>query len=1294
MFDVTEQDIQNISPVDQVLFGAPCKDLSKLRLLMSKARAALYRLLDRKPRPGLDGPHGKVFRQCLQITTWVLKYNPEAEVFCEQVDFSDLAAHWKEVCDALGVPYMFSAEEVSYTNRFRAYWSSFRSAIPTDFFMGMRRHPDPDECMEKGRKICKYNSYDKDHVRPLTASLNTMRPIQVKDEQHVELQSLYPCEGEALMGWEVGSTADPTVSAKQRLSVIGDGWDLNAVYSLMRFSKLSRVNPLTSSSSYTLDDKTAQALLVELRTHIGDHRLADALCHLDMPKQLWCINLLKQHDSHGGQYSVLDSGSSKHLSKETQIFDPHDRKSLTGFNGASTWTEGSGYIPIVMEDPATGNTIKHDIANAEAMSGIQSNILCMGKLVRLGWQFHFSGYGDTMEAVEPGGAHTFKVDLGSDEILRLPHGIRTGKDAAPLPIIPASVNTLKRSASDASYLFLYAIFNHCGDEKLYQTLAHTLGYKAEKFESRHCNTCAQAKARNFGLKQGTRNAEPSAVVNLVSKLTDGQRSWLATQLSALCMPVNHHPVFDDPSDDGEAGLDSLAVGDMEYGAPVAGRRLGVQSVPRFALDKLRPFEAMFVDNKDYPCGVVGGYPTTFIFVCYKTRLKAKVDIQRKTENGQAFLRIVARYGIHKLEYPCRVWSDGCGSMAHVELAASKVGIDHAYIPPHQQSLNEAEKVADQMWAAARAHILHSNAPAKLFGKAVDFAIYSDIRTATTASRGWLTPYEMVRGSPPSVAKMHVFFTRAFVAVPKSKRKALAARGLHNTRAEPGRFIGFHSPLSSTYAVMLDQVGHSVDRCVHSINVTFDDTDFRIPRQVYGPGGEPVFVPVPAAMPQQPSGPVEAHSEEDNPLYGQLAPDPVQMPQPYVSIPPLPAMPAAPSNPAEEFVLNGDGEPQLRPRPSYHGMCHLVLRDSCDVHSVIQEPPNDITGLTNLCFALAEQKQKDMSWDLALKGPLRERAIEALYKEFDSLTSTILEEIGPDHPLREEAERLAITGRILLDIKRDQTVKARGVKHGFKEDKATADGIGFNYSAHVAKFKTIRLVAFRPNRGDRRLAIKDVSVAFLQSDKYPEGIIKYICFKWPLTGKWRYFKQSGPIYGEASAPIRWENTLAPYLESEGFVRGQNDHCAFYHELHDIVNILWVDDDLIDADDDGIRWTSDKLDSRFKCKDLEWVEPMGDKVDYLGMELSQDDYYTYLSMCSYIANCLHSVSGMLGIPVDKFMPCSTPMNKQIDPDSPALDPGMSKNYYTMCGFVGWLQLTMRIDVAMLYSRAAQHLSKPNE
>ena len=74
----------------------------------------------------------------------------------------------------------------------------------------------------------------------------------------------------------------------------------------------------------------------------------------------------------------------------------------------------------------------------------------------------------------------------------------------------------------------------------------------------------------------------------------------------------------------------------------------------------------------------------------------------------------------------------------------------------------------------------------------------------------------------SVAKLHRFYTRCFVVVPKSKRKALADKGLHNLRAEPGRFIGFQCLISSTYAAVLDV---DRDRLVHSINVTFDDTDY-------------------------------------------------------------------------------------------------------------------------------------------------------------------------------------------------------------------------------------------------------------------------------------------------------------------------------------------------------------------------------------------------------------------------------------------------------------------------------------
>ena len=62
--------------------------------------------------------------------------------------------------------------------------------------------------------------------------------------------------------------------------------------------------------------------------------------------------------------------------------------------------------------------------------------------------------------------------------------------------------------------------------------------------------------------------------------------------------------------------------------------------------------------------------------------------------------------------------------------------------------------------------------------------------------------------------------------------------------------------------------------------------------------------------------------------------------------------------------------------------------------------------------------------------------------------------------------------------------------------------------------------------------------------------------------------------------------------------------------------------------------------------------------------------------------------------QFTPVSTAMDKPIDPDSPALDAKMAKFFMTVTGFIGWLQLTMRIDVCLLYSRAGQHLQSPNE
>ena len=84
-----------------------------------------------------------------------------------------------------------------------------------------------------------------------------------------------------------------------------------------------------------------------------------------------------------------------------------------------------------------------------------------------------------------------------------------------------------------------------------------------------------AKARNVGLKQ-------SKPVMPVAAAPD--------------------PVFDDDtsSDNGSDNEEPLG---QDYEAPVAGRLMGVQNMPRFDLYKIRPFEILFCANIDYPCRV-------------------------------------------------------------------------------------------------------------------------------------------------------------------------------------------------------------------------------------------------------------------------------------------------------------------------------------------------------------------------------------------------------------------------------------------------------------------------------------------------------------------------------------------------------------------------------------------------------------------------------------------------------------------------------------------------------------------
>ena len=126
----------------------------------------------------------------------------------------------------------------------------------------------------------------------------------------------------------------------------------------------------------------------------------------------------------------------------------------------------------------------------------------LGKLVRANWSFYFES-ADSLAAVTPDKQSRFKVELGDDDILHLPHNMRSGRQSAPLPEIlrhTARVLGAKRVPEALNALLLHDIFFHRGMEKVYKTLMHTCGYVAQRLPDPFCWVCAQSKPQRRGLR--------------------------------------------------------------------------------------------------------------------------------------------------------------------------------------------------------------------------------------------------------------------------------------------------------------------------------------------------------------------------------------------------------------------------------------------------------------------------------------------------------------------------------------------------------------------------------------------------------------------------------------------------------------------------------------------------------------------------------------------------------------------------------------------------------------------------
>ena len=353
------------------------------------------------------------------------------------------------------------------------------------------------------------------------------------------------------------------------------------------------------------------------------------------------------------------------------------------------------------------------------------------------------------------------------------------------------------------------------------------------------------------------------------------------------------------------------------------------------------------------------------------------------------------------------------------------------------------------------------------------------------------------------------------------------------------------------------------------------------------------------------------------------------------------------------------------------------------------------------------REKDIIWKEVSeeKTPLLfERSSAALDKEIKSLCDKhgVLQQVTRDDADYAMVLVEAIKGRVLLDIKRDGTVKARMVKQGFREhfpDNETFTGhvvspisVRSAIANHIGRLKMERT-------GKRyKLAIIDVSTAFLQSHKFKEGEVKYVKFFNPITKETMYFKQFGPLYGEKSAPMNWEETIAPFIESLGFTRGENDRCIFFNKETGMIVLLYVDDLLLDGTEEDVDKFHDALRKRFECKELQVLQ-VNKPLDYLGMEVSKSikdgQEVLSLTMSAYSKKMVefmeldgkhHSMKPVECLYKDKMT--------ELADDDELLSYTERKKFMTGLGMLGWLVSCIRGDLAYTHSMIASCMARPTK
>ena len=141
------------------------------------------------------------------------------------------------------------------------------------------------------------------------------------------------------------------------------------------------------------------------------HHVEDVLLHADV------YSLRIHGDFHTEGFAVLDSGSSRHVSRRVKVTDPNAMIMLRGFSRETKASGGTGDLNVRVTT-TSGAKIDINLDAADQIDTASHDLLSVGRLIKEGWSFHLDD-SDHLKAWSPEGEEIM-LALTDSDLLSLP----------------------------------------------------------------------------------------------------------------------------------------------------------------------------------------------------------------------------------------------------------------------------------------------------------------------------------------------------------------------------------------------------------------------------------------------------------------------------------------------------------------------------------------------------------------------------------------------------------------------------------------------------------------------------------------------------------------------------------------------------------------------------------------------------------------------------------------------------------------------------------------------------------